>query len=164
MGFIFGGMKDIEDYYKSYCESSTNAVKYALEESKVRRELQRYEKEIEYYKGYNKGYEEGLKSMNVNTDSFYRFPDMSAGKDLDLSDQFEKIEEELEEAKHAYYNNAGNEHAILEVMDVLHAVETWFRIEGLSYRELKAYSTLIQRKNSKRGYYDIPASDKDGDD
>ena len=135
-----------------------------LENTRVSRMLNNYEKELQYYKGYNEGFKEGCNMCSKEETSetnFYRFPDMSAGKDWDLTNQFEKIEEELEEAKNAYFRNDGNEHAILEMMDVLHAVETWFRIEGLSPEELKAYSIIVHEKNAKRGYYDVPVENKD---
>lgn len=101
--------------------------------------------------------------MNANAECFYHFPTMSTVKDFDLSEQFQKIEEELEEAKRAYYDNDGNEHAVLEMMDLLHAVETWFRIAGMSSDELKLYRNVIISKNRKRGYYDELVEDNHDD-
>ena len=83
---------------------------------------------------------------------FYRFPAMAKLAEWENSEQIEKIDEELTEAKNAYYGVDGEIAYGVELMDVIHAAETALRM-NFSEAEVEHLHQLAIEKNRKRGYY-----------
>lgn len=85
--------------------------------------------------------------------SFYRFPPMKELEKWDNSEQLDKLEEEMTEAREAYFSS---EHEIaygIELMDIIHTAETALRI-NFNENEIEDLYGLTFEKNKKRGYYD----------
>lgn len=83
---------------------------------------------------------------------FYRFPAMKGLEEWDNADQIKKIEEEVDEAKEAYFGSTGELPYGLELMDVIQAAETALRI-NFGEDEVEHLRQLTIEKNRKRGYY-----------
>ena len=84
---------------------------------------------------------------------FYRFPAMAKLNEWGNAQQVEKIEEEAEEAKEAYYGSDNEIPYGVELMDVIHAAETALRM-NFNDDEVSHLHELAIEKNRKRGYYD----------
>ena len=91
----------------------------------------------------------------------WQFPAYNQFRTEDVGDQLGKIELELCEAKNAHIEfisnpNQDNKDAlIIELMDVIHAVETALRsIDYRSSANLNIMKTKVIKKNKDRGYYD----------
>lgn len=93
---------------------------------------------------------------------FYRFPAIKGLEKLTAESQAMKIIEESDEAKSAqsfwcYGNGSGDDDADrtaygMELMDVIHAAETAFRIE-FTDEEVDDLRLKVIEKNQRRGYY-----------
>lgn len=83
---------------------------------------------------------------------FYRFPAIDKLGTLDTLTQLEKIDAEVEEAKSAYYSNDFSYDYGVELIDVIHAVETALRM-AFDDEEIDMLWRLVEMKNRKRGYY-----------
>lgn len=84
---------------------------------------------------------------------FYRFPAMAKLNEWDNADQIMKIDEELEEARNAYFGNDNEIPYGVELMDIIHAAETALRM-NFTDEEVDNLYNLAVSKNAKRGYYD----------
>lgn len=84
--------------------------------------------------------------------SFYRFPAMEKLDEWDNADQIMKIDEEVAEAKKAYFDNDSAIPYGVELMDVIHAAETALRM-NFNDSEIESLHKLTIEKNRKRGYY-----------
>lgn len=84
---------------------------------------------------------------------FYRFPAMAGLNEWDDAQQVEKIAEEVEEARKAYYGSDSEIPYGVELMDVIHAAETALRM-NFNDDEVSHLYGLAVEKNRKRGYYD----------
>lgn len=85
--------------------------------------------------------------------NFYRFPAMSKLDEWDNVDQIAKIEEEVEEAKSAYFAVNNELPYGVELMDIIHSAETALRM-NFNEEEVAHIHKLAIEKNRKRGYYD----------
>lgn len=83
---------------------------------------------------------------------FYRFPAMAKLNEWDNSKQIEKIDEEVEEVREAYYGSDNEIAYGVELMDVIHAAETALRMT-FNDNEVAHLHELAIEKNRKRGYY-----------
>lgn len=90
--------------------------------------------------------------MTEKTD-FYRFPAMAKLNEWDNVDQITKIEEEVEEARNAYFAMDNEITYGVELMDVIHSAETALRM-NFNDEEVAHLHELAIEKNRKRGYYD----------
>lgn len=94
-----------------------------------------------------------------NEDSFYRFPRLKEIEQLSRKDQVAKIRSECIEADKAsiryglYRGEDERSDYGIELMDVIHAVETALRME-FDDEEVKELRDHTERKNRERGYYD----------
>lgn len=84
---------------------------------------------------------------------FYRFPAMAELSEWDNAQQIEQIDEEVEEARRAYYESGNEIPYGVELMDVIHAAETALRMT-FNDSEVSHLHDLVIEKNRKRGYYD----------
>lgn len=99
----------------------------------------------------------------------YQFPRMKDTDKWDIYDQFAKIKEEVNEAEYACgtygyvqlttgYASPNAEIArdeyLMELVDIIHCVETALRIEDVTEDEYEEIKRLVIEKNRKRGYYD----------
>lgn len=84
---------------------------------------------------------------------FYRFPAMAELGEWDNAEQIEKIGEEVEEARSAYFATDNEVAYGVELMDVIHSAETALRM-NFTDDEVGNLHSLAISKNRKRGYYD----------
>lgn len=99
---------------------------------------------------------------------FYRFPAMAQLGDWVIQDQLAKIKDETDEVITACgeygckqlatgYASPESEKAreeyLMELMDVIHCVETALRMEDVDNKECERIQQLVIEKNRKRGYY-----------
>lgn len=84
---------------------------------------------------------------------FYRFPAMAKLNEWDNADQIIKIEEEVEEARKAYFAVDNEIPYGVELMNIIHSAETALRM-NFSEEEVAHLHKLAVEKNRKRGYYD----------
>lgn len=77
---------------------------------------------------------------------------------FDDTEQEEKVKEEFVEF---YYSKPKDEEdKVVEALDLIHAVETWLRMECTEEEIVNAYMKVFV-KNALRGYYDIEKDDRD---
>lgn len=99
----------------------------------------------------------------------YQFPRMKDTAKWGIYEQFDKIKEEVNEAERACgtygyvqlatgYASPNAELArngyLMELVDIIHCVETALRIEDVTDDEYEEIKRLVIEKNRKRGYYD----------
>lgn len=99
----------------------------------------------------------------------YQFPRMKNIGDWIIQDQLAKIQDETKEAIYACGNygcvqlttgyaspNAelARKEYLVELMDIIHCVETALRMEDVDNEEYEQVRQLVIEKNRKRGYYD----------
>lgn len=91
--------------------------------------------------------------------SVYRFPALVVDEDCNLKTQINKVKSELAEAKRAEitYRCAGrgkiHKTALgVELLDIIHAVETALRME-FDDAEVEELRAKVIEKNGRRGYY-----------
>lgn len=83
--------------------------------------------------------------------SVYRFPPIAI-KPKSLADQIDKLYEEVGEVWDAFIDQAGVEVIGMELLDIIHAVETALRME-FEDSEVEELRAKVIEKNGRRGYY-----------
>lgn len=84
--------------------------------------------------------------------NFYRFPAMAKLNERDNADQIAKIDEEVSEAREAYFSSVDEIAYGVELMDIIQATETALRM-NFTDEEVEHFRQLTIEKNRKRGYY-----------
>lgn len=83
---------------------------------------------------------------------FYRFPAMEKLAEWDTMEQIAKIDEEVTEAREAYFAVDNEIPYGVELMDIIHSCETALRMR-FTESEVDSLYALAIEKNRKRGYY-----------
>ena len=85
--------------------------------------------------------------------NFYRFPELKGLETFSMEDQIQKMREEIEELSNAYYSVHEDILFGVELMDVIHSVETAIR-QTFTDDEVEMLYNLVIAKNKKRDYYE----------
>ena len=88
-----------------------------------------------------------------NGDFWFNFPPIKGLDEFTDEEQLAHINTEIIELLEAWEDN-DRYHMALEAMDVIHAVETFLRMKGITGEVADYYRDECERKNRIRGYYD----------
>ena len=88
-----------------------------------------------------------------NGDFWFNFPPIKGLDEFTDEEQLAHINTEVIELIEAWEDN-DRYHMALEAMDVIHAVETFLRMKGITGEVADYYRDECEQKNRVRGYYD----------